>query len=169
MQDKYSLAYAMAKNGRDAFGTTDGAHDADIVSLGALSVGSSTPSTGLADLSGTVAALTDATLKLDELALSLGSLREGVDSLDTALSSLRAIAVRSSNMDGRTESKTVAESVSTTSEDLRHTREAMTLASAQIIDLASALQHSGSQLKFDKTATSEKSIKALREESSESG
>ncbi|AZE65520.1 hypothetical protein SAMN05216475_4052 [Pseudomonas synxantha] len=169
MQDKYSLAYAMAKNGRDAFGTTDGAHDADIVSLGALSVGSSTPSTGLADLSGTVAALTDATLKLDELALSLGSLREGVDSLDTALSSLRAIAVRSSNMDGRTESKTVAESVSTTSEDLRHTREAMTLGSAQIIDLASALQHSGSQLKFDKTATSEKSIKALREESSESG
>ena len=38
MQDKYSLAYAMAKNGRDAFGTTDGAHDADIVSLGALSL-----------------------------------------------------------------------------------------------------------------------------------
>ena len=169
MQNSYSLAYAVAKNGRDAFGSTDGALDADIVSPGALSVGSSTPSTGLADLSGTVAALTNATLKLDELALSLGSLREGVHSLDTALSSLRAIAMRSSKGDERTESKTVSESVSTTSEDMRHTREAMTLGSAQIIDLASALQHSGSQLKFDKTATSEKSIKVLREESSESG
>ncbi|OPB33512.1 phage tail tape measure protein [Pseudomonas fluorescens] len=169
MQDNYSLAYAVARNGRDAFGSTDGAHDADILSPGALSVGSSTPSTDLAALSGTVAALTNATLKLDELALSLGSLREGVDSLDTALSSLRAIEVRSSKLGEQAESKTVSESASTTSENLRHTREAMTLGTAQIIDLASALQHSGSQLKFDKTATSEKSIKVLREESSESG
>lgn len=76
MQDNYSLAYAVARNGRDAFGSTGGARDADILSPGALSVGSSTPSTDLADLSGTVAALTNATLKLDELALSLGSLRE---------------------------------------------------------------------------------------------
>ena len=169
MQDNYSLAYAVARNGRDAFGSTDGAHDADILSPGALSVGSSTPSTDLAALSGTVAALTSATLKLDELALSLGSLREGVDSLDTALSSLRAIEVRSPKLGEQAESKTVSESASTTSENLRHTREAMTLGTAQIIDLASALQHSGSQLKFDKTATSEKSIKVLREESSESG
>lgn len=169
MQDNYSLAYAVARNGRDAFGSTDGAHDADILSSGALSVGSSTPSTDLAALSGTVAALTSATLKLDELALSLGSLREGVDFLDTALSSLRAIEVRSPKLGEQAESKTVSESASTTSENLRHTREAMTLGTAQIIDLASALQHSGSQLKFDKTATSEKSIKVLREESSESG
>ena len=169
MQNSYSLAYAVALNGRDAFGNTNGAQDADILSPGALSVGSPPPSTDLAALSGTVAALANATLKLDELALSLGSLREGVDSLDTALSTLRAIDVRSSNVGERTESKTVSESASTTSEDMRHTREAMTLGSAQIIDLASALQHSGSQLKFDKTATSEKSIKVLREESSESG
>ncbi|MEG8245852.1 phage tail tape measure protein [Pseudomonas paracarnis] len=169
MQDNYSLAYAVARNGRDAFGSTGGARDADILSPGALSVGSSTPSTDLADLSGTVAALTNATLKLDELALSLGSLREGVDSLDTALSSLRAIEVRSPKLGEQAESKRVSESASTTSENLRHTREAMTLGTAQIIDLASALQHSGSQLKFDKTATSEKSIKVLREESSESG
>lgn len=169
MQDNYSLAYAVARNGRDAFGSTDGAHDADILNPGALSVGSPTPSTDLADLSGTVAALTNATLKLDELALSLGSLREGVDSLDTALSSLRAIEVRSPKLGEQAESKRVSESASTTSENLRHTREAMTLGSAQIIDLANALQHSGSQLKFDKNATSEKSIKVLREESSESG
>ncbi|WP_073522758.1 phage tail tape measure protein [Pseudomonas fluorescens] len=168
MQDNYSLAYAAARNGRDAFGSTNGAHDADILSPGALSAGSSTPSTDLAALSGTVAALTDATLKLDELALSLGSLREGVDSLDTALSSLRAVDVRSSNVGEPTESKTVSESASTTSENLRHTREAMTLGNAQILDLASALQHSGSHLKFDNAATSEKSVKVLREESNES-
>lgn len=168
MQNSYSLAYAVALNGRDAFGNTNGAQDADILSPGALSVGSPPPSTDLAALSGTVAALANATLKLDELALSLGSLREGVDSLDTALSTLRAIDVRSSNVGERTESKTVSESASSTSEDLRHTREAMTLGNAQILDLASALQHSGSYLKFDKSATSEKSVKVLREESSES-
>lgn len=77
--------------------------------------------------------------------------------------------MRSPKLGEQAESKRVSESASTTSENLRHTREAMTLGTAQIIDLASALQHSGSQLKFDKTATSEKSIKVLREESSESG
>lgn len=168
MQNTYSLAYAVARDGQGVFGRAEGANDADIASPGALSADRSGQLAGLPALSETVAALTNANLKLDELAQSLGTLREGVDSLDTVLSSLRTLDRQPVRRDERTESTTLSESTSSTSVDQRQTREALMLGSAQIIDLASALQQSGSHLTLDKTARSEQSISVLREASTDS-
>ena len=160
MQNKYSLANAMAKDGHGMFGSARGADDADSVNPGAL-----VPETpeGTAPLSGWELALTDTDLKLGELAQSLGVLRERVDSLGTSLSLLKAADTQPLKMQAHSETTKVAEFKTTHSEDRRITREVMTVGTGQPLDPVAALRHSNANLSFDTTATSQKSITELRE------
>ncbi|ANF84673.1 phage tail length tape measure protein [Pseudomonas antarctica] len=168
MQDKYSLANAMAKDGRDIFGSADGANDADILSSGALGPEKTVDIKALEPLSGMVLELANAGLKLNEFAQSLGVLRENVDSLATSLSSLKAADAPLVNTQVHTDTTKVAEFKSTRSEDRRITREAMTVGSGQVLDPVAALRYANAHRSFDATATSEKSTTVLREESSAS-
>ncbi|MBC8784638.1 phage tail tape measure protein [Pseudomonas fluorescens] len=168
MQNKYSLANAMAKDSHDIFGRADGASDADIVSSGALGPDKTVDTTALEPLSGMVLELANAGLKLNEFAQSLGVLRENVDSLATSLSSLKAADAPLVNTQVHTDTTKVAEFKSTRSEDRRITREAMTVGSGQVLDPVAALRYTNAHRSFDATATSEKSTTVLREESSAS-
>ncbi|MFL1548856.1 phage tail tape measure protein [Pseudomonas sp. D47] len=165
MQNKYSLANAMAKDGREIFAGADGANDAEIVNPGALGPESTE---GTAPLSGMVLALTNADLKLNELAQSLGILRENVDSLGTSLSLLKAADTQPLKTQAHAETTKVAEVKSTQSDDRRLTREAMTVGTGRALDPVAALQYSNANLSFETTKTSEKSITVLREESTAS-
>ena len=168
MHTKYSLANAMAKDGREIFAGADGAHDAEIVNPGALGPESPEGTAALAPLSGMVMALTNADLKLNEFAESLGVLRENVDSLGTSLSLLKAADAQPLKTQAHTETTKVAEVKSTQSDDRRLTREAMTVGTGRALDPVAALQYSNANLSFDTTKTSEKSITVLREESTAS-
>lgn len=168
MQNKYSLANAMAKDSHDIFGRADGVSDADIVSSGALGPDKTVDTTALEPLSGMVLELANAGLKLNEFAQSLGVLRENVDSLATSLSSLKAADAPLVNTQVHTDTTKVAEFKSTRSEDRRITREAMTVGSGQVLDPVAALRYTNAHRSFDATATSEKSTTVLREESSAS-
>ncbi|MCF5231385.1 MULTISPECIES: phage tail tape measure protein [unclassified Pseudomonas] len=162
MQNKYSLAYAMAKDGQGVFGSADGANDASLVNPGTLAppVPESATEIGLA--------LANADLRLNELAQSLQVLRESVDALETSLSTLKTADVQPLKSEEHSESKTVAEFTSTRSEDLRLTRESMSLGAGQPLDPVAAQRYSNAHLSFDTKATSEKSITVLRKETTES-
>jgi hypothetical protein len=168
MQDKYSLANAMAKEGHEIFAGAGGANDADIASPGALGPESAEGTATLAPLSGMVLALTNADLKLNELAASLGVLRENVDTLGTSLSSLKAANAYPLKTQAQTETTKVADLKSTQPDDRRLTREAMTVGTGRALDPVAALQYSNANLSFETTKTSEKSITVLREESTAS-
>ncbi|MEW5505176.1 glycine zipper domain-containing protein [Pseudomonas antarctica] len=162
MQDKYSLAYAMAKDGQGGFGSADGANDASLVNPGTLAPLAPERATGIS------LALASADLRLNELAQSLQVLREGVDALETSLSTLKTADVQPLKTDEHSESKTVAEFTSTQSEDLRLTRESMSLGAGQPLDPVASQRYSNAHLSFDTKATSEKSITVLRKETTES-
>lgn len=168
MQDKYSLAYAMAKDGRDIFGGADGERDADLAHPGALGPNASVDAAALMPLSDTTLALATAGFKLNELSQALGVLRENVDSLVTSLSLLKAADARPVKTQERAETTKVAEFRSTYSEDRRLTREAMTVGAGQSLDPLAALRYSNANLSFETKDTSQKSITVLREESTES-
>lgn len=168
MQNKYSLANAMVKDGRDIFAGADGANDADDISPGALGPESLEGTAVLAPLSGMVLALANTDLKLGELTQSLDGLRESVDSLGASLSLLKAADAQPLKTQAHSETTKVAEFKSTQSEDRRITREAMTVGVVQPLDPVTALRNSNANLSFDTKATSQKSITVLREVSTES-
>lgn len=162
MQNRYSLAYAMAKDGQGVFGSANGANDASIFNPGTLVPPVPESATGMG------LALTHADLRLNELAQSLQVLRESVDALETSLSTLKTADVQPLKSEEHSESKTVAEFTSTRSEDLRLTRESMSLGAGQTLDPVAAQRYSNAHLSFDTKATSEKSITVLRKETTES-
>jgi hypothetical protein len=162
MQNTYSLAYAMAKDGQGVFGSANGANDAGLVNPGTLAPSVPESATGMG------LALTHADLRLNELAQSLQVLRESVDALETSLSTLKTADVQPLKSEEHSESKTVAQFTSTRSEDLRLTRESMSLGAGQPLDPVAAQRYSNAHLSFDTKATSEKSITVLRKETTES-
>ncbi|WLH86061.1 phage tail tape measure protein [Pseudomonas sp. FP2338] len=162
MQNTYSLAYAMAKDGQGVFGSANGANDASLVNPGTLAPSVPERATGMG------LALTHADLRLNELAQSLQVLRESADALETSLSTLKTAGVQPLKSEEHSESKTVAEFTSTRSEDLRLTRESMSLGAGQPLDPVAAQRYSNAHLSFDTKATSEKSITVLRKETTES-
>lgn len=162
MQNTYSLAYAMAKDGQGVFGSANGANDASLVNPGTLAPSVPESATGMG------LALTHADLRLNELAQSLQVLRESVDALETSLSTLQTADVQPLKSEEHSESKTVAQFTSTRSEDLRLTRESMSLGAGQPLDPVAAQRYSNAHLSFDTKATSEKSITVLRKETTES-
>ena len=162
MQNKYSLAYAMARDGQGVFGSADGANDASLVNPGTLAPSVPERETGMG------LALTHADLRLNELAQSLQVLRESVDALEASLSTLKTADVQPLKSEEHSESKTVAQFTSTRSEDLRLTRESMSLGAGQPLDPVAAQRYSNAHLSFDTKATSEKSITVLRKETTES-
>ncbi|MDQ0705744.1 hypothetical protein QF043_004536 [Pseudomonas sp. W3I7] len=162
MQNTYSLAYAMAKDGQGVFGSANGANDASLVNPGTLAPSVPESATGMG------LALTHADLRLNELAQSLQVLRENVDALETSLSTLKTADVQPLKSEEHSESKTVAQFTSTRSEDLRLTRESMSLGAGQPLDPVAAQRYSNAHLSFDTKATSEKSITVLRKETTES-
>lgn len=170
MQDTYSLAYAIAKDGQGIFGHVNGATGAEIVNPGPLAPKRLEEATPLPSMS---LALANAGLELSGLSLSLGLLRTGVDALEASLSRLSALDIqpplsRLNTVDiqsSRTEQKTSTEVTSSTSQDLRLSREALTLREVQSLDPVAAFQRSNASLSFDAKATSEKSITERRETS----
>ncbi|MEO8491841.1 MAG: hypothetical protein ABI463_19040, partial [Pseudomonas sp.] len=90
MQDTYSLAYAMTRDGQGIFGSTSGAKGADIVNPGPLVPNSLEEAAPLSPMS---LALTNAGVELSGLSLSLEVLRTSVDALEASLSGLTALGV----------------------------------------------------------------------------
>lgn len=165
MQDTYSLAYAMARDGQAMFGRANSANDAAIVNTGALVPDSSGAQAPITSMS---LALANADLQLGGLSLSLVLLRNSVDALQNALSRLMAVDVRSPKTNEPAEQKAATEFQSSKSQDLRLSREAMTLRDGLIPDPIAALRHANANLSFDTTTAAQKSITVLREESTES-
>lgn len=165
MQDKYSLAYAMAKDGQGVYGDAGGKKHAEIVSPSALLSG------GLGDVapfSSMSLGLNQAGSELNRLSVSLGGLRNSVDALKTAISRLNGIGINAFKTHEQTEQKSAIELESGKSQNLRLTREALTVRDMQRLDPVAAFQQSNASLNFDATATSEKSITELRKASTDS-
>lgn len=116
MQDKYSLAYAMTKDGQGAFSKTIGAKTADSVNPGPLVSEGVEDATTISSMS---LELTNAGLELRGLSLSLGLLRNSVDTLKNSLSRFKSVAMEPSL-----------------------TRAAMTLNNVQSLDPVAAFQQS---------------------------
>ena len=165
MQDKYSLTYAMAKDGQQVFGSVGGAMDAAVVNAGALVPENSRAA---AASSGVELALANAGLEVNRLSLSLSQLRDSVDALETSLSPFKALDIQPPKTAEQTEPKAGAALTSSTSENLSHTRESLKVVTAQVLDPVAALRSSNANLSLDTTTTSQKSISVLREESTES-
>ncbi|OPA92397.1 phage tail tape measure protein [Pseudomonas fluorescens] len=161
MQDTYSLAYAMTRDGQGVFGNAGGPQGADSVNPGPLVPKSPEEAAPLSSMN---LALTHAGLELSGLSLSLGLLRTSVDALEVTLSRLKSLEVEPSG----TEQKSSTEVTSSASQELRLTREALTLGSTQSLDPVAAFQQSNASLTFDSKATSEKSITERRETSTKS-
>ena len=160
MQNKYSLAYAMAKDGQGIFSNADNAKGGEIVSPGPLVSGALAEAPSLSSMS---LALTNAGLQLNGLSLSLGLVRNSVDALEDALSRLKAVDVEPSKIDQRSEQKTTTEVKSSASQDRSLVRDAMTLRDVKSLDPVAAFQQS-----FAAPAVAEKTTTQLREESSKS-
>lgn len=165
MQDTYSLAYAMARDGQVMFGRGNSAKDAAIVNTGALAPESAK---AVAPISSKSLAPATADLQLSGLSLSLGLLRNSVDAVQTTLARLVAVDVRSFKNNEPAEQKTTTEFQASQSQDLRQSREAMTVRDGRMLDPIAALRHANATLSFDTTTASQKSITVLREESTES-
>ncbi|KRA27278.1 hypothetical protein [Pseudomonas sp. Root569] len=160
MQDKYSLAYAMVKDGQGVFSNAGGAKGADSVNPGPLAFESHAEA---APLSSMGLELTNAGLQLQGLSLSLGLLRDSVDALQASLPQLKAMGVEPSKTEKRSDQATTTEVTSSTSQELRLIREAMTLREVKSLDPVAAFQQS-----FAAPAIKEKTIAQLREASSKS-
>ena len=160
MQDKYSLAYAVVKDGQGVFRHADGAQGADSVNPGPLASGSHAEAAPLFSMS---LALTNAGVQLNGLSLALGLLRDSVDALQTSLSQLKAVDSEASKIGKGTEQKATTEVKSSTSKDQHLVRESMTLLDVKALDPVAAFQQS-----FAAPAVKEKTIAQLRESSAKS-
>jgi len=165
MQDKYSLAYAMAKDGQGVYGDTSGTKRAEIVNPGALLSGSLGDAALLSSMS---VGLNQAGSQLNQLSVSLGGLRNSVDALKTAISRLNGVGINAVKTLEPMEQKSATEFESSTSQGLRLAREALAVRDMQRLDPVAAFQQSNASLTFDATATSETSITALRKASRDS-
>ncbi|MCK3832319.1 phage tail tape measure protein [Pseudomonas fluorescens] len=160
MQHKYSLAYAMVKDGQGVFSNAGGAKGADSVNPGPMASESHAEA---APLSSMGLELTNAGLQLQGLSLSLGLLRDSVDALQASLPQLTAMGIEPSKTEKRSDQTTTTEVTSSTSQELRLIREAMTLSEVKSLDPVAAFQQS-----FAAPAIKEKTIAQLREASSKS-
>ncbi|NVZ18198.1 phage tail tape measure protein [Pseudomonas costantinii] len=159
MQDTYSLAYAMARDGQGIVGHAVGAKGADAVNPGPLVPESIKAAPLLSPLS---LALANAGLELNGLSLSLGVLRNSVEALDASLSRFKDVGISRSNTREQAEQKSTTEINSSTPQDLHLTREAMTV-HVKSLDPVAAFQQS-----FTAPPAPEKTITVLREESTKS-
>ncbi|WP_231421869.1 phage tail tape measure protein [Pseudomonas sp. Leaf59] len=158
MQDKYSLAYAMVKDSQGVFSNAGGAKGAGSINPGQWV---SENHAEAAPLSSMGLALTNAGLQLNGLSLSLGLLRDDVDALQASFSQLKTMGIEPPKLEKRSDEKTTTEAKSSTSQELRVIREAMTLRDVKSLDPVAAFQHS-----FAVPAIKEKTITQLREASS---
>lgn len=160
MQDKYSLAYATAKDGQAVVGK-----DVAIINSGALApehLGEAAPIQPMS------VALTNASVQLGGLSLSLGLLRSSVEGLRASVSRLEAVDVNPSRADRRTEPSSATEFKSSKVDDRRLTREALTVRNMERLDPVAAFQQANASFAFGSKLPPEKSITVLREESSKS-
>ncbi|OIN11447.1 hypothetical protein [Pseudomonas extremorientalis] len=160
MQNKYSLAYAAAKDGQAVVGK-----DAAMVNSGALAperLGETAP------IHPRSVALTNASLQLSGLSLSLGLLRSSVDGLRASVSRLEAVDVNPSRTDRQIEPSSATAFKSSKVDDRRLTREALTVRNMERLDPVTAFQQANASFAFGSKRPPEKSITVLREESTKS-